>query len=542
MRALVDEVAARLLLLYPVISSAALEPTQDGEARAGTAARQAVSITGDLTVLADARRARARLAATAETSLANALVLLHEDGDVPAAYRILLRAAEGVRDQSAGTVGCEEILWSLVTACRLTGRQEHRESLERFLTASDALVTPSLRTAVRGVLDPAAEPGWLQEQIESLDCQAEPDEIVRIAGTAAAVGYLPDCRQALRRVACPDPVGRFGIPGAQASILLALEAYQTGQWGEADRLATTTAEQCAAQGYQLLRRQAQAVLAFVAAARGDATTALAVADEIARWAAPRGLVSLVASAQHACLVATLAQSDITGAYQWAARIIPAAGPAVGQPFAAWALLDIVEAALRADRREEAEAYLHAMRQSGLVAPSPRMALVSTAARAMTAADKEASALFEEALAVEDAGRCPFDRARVHLMAGERLRRMRAVREARAHLGAAHEDFRRLGAPTWARRAAVGLRAVGLVAPGADIDEGSQVLTARELRIARLVAVGLSNREIGDRLHMSHRTVASHLYRMFPRLGITSRAALGTILQSIEAENESTPGP
>jgi DNA-binding NarL/FixJ family response regulator len=120
--------------------------------------------------------------------------------------------------------------------------------------------------------------------------------------------------------------------------------------------------------------------------------------------------------------------------------------------------------------------------------------------------------------------------------------MRAVREARAHLGAAHEDFRRLGAPTWARRAAVGLRAVGLVAPNEDLNGGSQLLTARELRIAQLAAVGLSNKEIGNRLHMSHRTVASHLYRMFPRLGITSRAALGSILHSFEAESESTPGP
>ena len=546
MRALVDEVAARLLLRHPGFSSAAPEPTPDGEARAGKAARHAASIAGDLcadvTVLADARRACARLAATAETSLANARVLLHEDGEVSAAHRILVRAAEGVRDQGAGQVGCEDILWSLVMACWLTGRPEHRESLDRYMTDSGALFTPGLRAAVRGILDPAAEPGWLQEQIESLDCQSEPAEIVRIAGASAFVGYLPDCRQALHRVACPDPVSRFGIPGAQASILLALEAYQTGQWAEADRLATTTAEQCATEGYELLRRQAQSVLAFVAAARGDATTALALADEIARWAAPRGLHSLLASAQHACLLATLAHSDFTGAYRHAARILPAGGPAADQPFAAWALLDIVEAALRADRREEAEAYLHAIRQSHLVASSPRMALVSTAARAMTAPDKEASVLFEQALAVDDGGRFPFERARVHLMAGERLRRMRAVREARAHLGAAHEDFRRLGAQSWARRAAMGLRAVGLIAPDEDPDDRSQVLTERELGIARLAAAGLSNKEIGNRLHMSHRTVASHLYRMFPRLGIASRAALGTVLHSIEAGSEFTSGP
>jgi DNA-binding CsgD family transcriptional regulator len=51
------------------------------------------------------------------------------------------------------------------------------------------------------------------------------------------------------------------------------------------------------------------------------------------------------------------------------------------------------------------------------------------------------------------------------------------------------------------------------------------LTSQELQIAQLVAEGFSNREIGQRLYLSHRTVGSHLYRMFPKLGITSRAQL-----------------
>jgi DNA-binding NarL/FixJ family response regulator len=59
------------------------------------------------------------------------------------------------------------------------------------------------------------------------------------------------------------------------------------------------------------------------------------------------------------------------------------------------------------------------------------------------------------------------------------------------------------------------------------------LTPQELQIVQLAAQGLSNREIGDRLYLSHRTVESHLYRVFPKLGVTSRAqlagALGTRL-------------
>jgi DNA-binding CsgD family transcriptional regulator len=542
-RAFVDEVAARLLLLYPVVRPAALEPTAGGDARPATAVHPVADVTGDLrareALLADARRACARLGSAAETSLANALVLLHEDGDASAAYRLLLRAAQGVRDEGAGRAGVQEILWSLVAACRFSGRVEHRNSLERYISDSGPVFTPSVRTAARAILDPGAAPGWLREQIESLDDQDEPAEIVRIAEASAFTGDLPDCRQALRRAARPEPAGRRGVPGVQAGILLALEAYQTGQWDEAGRLAEIAADQCATDGYQLLRRQAQTVLAFVAACRGDSMAALEIADEIARWAAPRGLTSLLAGAHYACVLTALAQSDFPRAYQQAAKIGPA-GDTAGEPFAAWALLDFVEAALRADRRGDADAHVRAARKAGLGEASPRMALVSTAAMAMTAPDEQAPALFELALAGGDAARYPFDRARVHLLAGERLRRVRAVGPARAHLGAAYDGFRRLGAPTWADRAAVGLRAVGQVPPGAD-NRGHQVLTAHELKIARLAAAGLSNKEIGDRLFMSHRTVASHLYRMFPRLGITSRAALGALLQPATSEGELTVG-
>jgi len=55
------------------------------------------------------------------------------------------------------------------------------------------------------------------------------------------------------------------------------------------------------------------------------------------------------------------------------------------------------------------------------------------------------------------------------------------------------------------------------------------LSPQELHIAQLAAQGLTNREIGDRLFLSHRTVGSHLYRIFPKLGITSRNQLHLVL-------------
>ena len=55
-------------------------------------------------------------------------------------------------------------------------------------------------------------------------------------------------------------------------------------------------------------------------------------------------------------------------------------------------------------------------------------------------------------------------------------------------------------------------------------------TPQELQIASLAAEGLSNWQICTRLYLSHRTVGSHLYRVFPKLGITSRAQLHTALR------------
>ena len=85
-------------------------------------------------------------------------------------------------------------------------------------------------------------------------------------------------------------------------------------------------------------------------------------------------------------------------------------------------------------------------------------------------------------------------------------------------------FRRLGAQPWAARAASELRAAGQPVPVLAQPPAAR-LTAQELQIAELAAAGLTNKQIAQQLYLSPRTVGSHLYRIFPRLGITTRAAL-----------------
>ncbi len=148
------------------------------------------------------------------------------------------------------------------------------------------------------------------------------------------------------------------------------------------------------------------------------------------------------------------------------------------------------------------------------------------ALAVTADEPDVRPRFEAALSGPAAGR-PFDRARVQLAYGRWLRRQNKRLEARGYLRAALHTFHHLENEPFARQARDQLRATGEATsrPNRDWDQ----LTPQELQIARLVATGLSNKEIAERLVLSHRTVGSHLYRMFPKLGVTTRAQLATAL-------------
>ncbi|MFE6775735.1 AAA family ATPase [Streptomyces sp. NPDC057702] len=123
-----------------------------------------------------------------------------------------------------------------------------------------------------------------------------------------------------------------------------------------------------------------------------------------------------------------------------------------------------------------------------------------------------------------AGDHPFTRARHALAHGERLRRTRRPGPARAALREAADLFDGLGAPVWRDRALGQLRAAGGSVRRRATD-APDVLTAQERQVALLAARGLTNREIAARLTMSPRTVGYHLYKIFPKLGVTSRTAL-----------------
>jgi DNA-binding CsgD family transcriptional regulator len=193
-------------------------------------------------------------------------------------------------------------------------------------------------------------------------------------------------------------------------------------------------------------------------------------------------------------------------------------------------MELVEAAARSGRPEDAAAHVAAAREARIGELSPRLALILAGAAAMAAADRDHRDLFEQALLVPDADRWPFDLARIQLAYGERLRRTQSPADARSHLRVALDAFAQLGALPWAERAGNELRATGLHRERPD-SPGTAGLTAQQRQIAQLAAAGLTNKQIAERLFLSPRTVGYHLHQVFPKLGVTSRAALRDALDA-----------
>jgi DNA-binding CsgD family transcriptional regulator len=160
----------------------------------------------------------------------------------------------------------------------------------------------------------------------------------------------------------------------------------------------------------------------------------------------------------------------------------------------------------------------------MAALSSRLALVTAGVTAMAATDDSALGLFKAALAIPGADRWQYDMARIRLAYGERLRRARAFVESRSQLRSALDIFERLSARPWADRAAQELRATGQSRPRAWVSV-HKPLTPQEREIAELAAAGLTNKQIGARRFLSHRTVGAHLHSAYHKLGITTRAAL-----------------
>lgn len=70
--------------------------------------------------------------------------------------------------------------------------------------------------------------------------------------------------------------------------------------------------------------------------------------------------------------------------------------------------------------------------------------------------------------------------------------------------------------------------------------GMSLLSERELEVVRFLVEGLSNREIGERMRLSQHTVKNHLFRVFEKLGVSSRTELVFMTLSQASGPHSSP--
>ncbi|HEY3408575.1 MAG TPA: AAA family ATPase [Propionicimonas sp.] len=322
---------------------------------------------------------------------------------------------------------------------------------------------------------------------------------------------------------------------AEGRLSLLAEALAIRAWAEIN-LGVFDAARSAHEGMRLADETGQRVWG------GTAAVAVALVDAVnGRWTdrhpllaraeqtalqLPNASSSLLAGTQLARGVGELGADRPEQAYGELHRLFVPTDPAHQRVQQLWAVSYLAEAALRAGLRDQAATMIHDV--EGLVVGSAASSTLVALdySRAVLAEDADAADLFTTALA--SAAPFPWHLARAQLANGEWLRRQRRVTESREPLRAARTTFDALGAMPWAARADQELRATGERGWHATAS-GREQLSPQEAQIAELAARGLSNREIGQQLFLSHRTIGSHLYRIFPKLGITSRQQLASAL-------------
>jgi DNA-binding CsgD family transcriptional regulator len=383
--------------------------------------------------------------------------------------------------------------------------------------------------AVLAIADPVAQGREVAGILDAtvLESVADPAALRLLGMAAHAIGDPVHATDFLGRAETKlRHQGRLGLL-SQVLTTQVLDNLDIGDW---DRAASSVEE-----GHRLARETGQPIWdtgslslsAMVVALRGDNERAQAMANEVEHAAGARRLNNLLCCMQLIRGFGLISAGQHTEAYEALSRLFDPADPAFHLADRYHGVMFLAEAAVPAGRVKEAREVIARLEAEAVTTPAPTLHRQLSYVRAVLADDDEAEELFAEALRA-DLTRWPWLRARLELAYGRWLRRQRRVARARPRLRSAQITFDLIGAHSWAEQARAELRAAG-ERIHAQEPAAQDVLSAQELQIAQLAAEGLSNREIGERLYLSPRTVGSHLYRIFPKLEVTSRAQLAAKL-------------
>jgi DNA-binding CsgD family transcriptional regulator/tetratricopeptide (TPR) repeat protein len=342
--------------------------------------------------------------------------------------------------------------------------------------------------------------------------------------------------------------GQFFVPTLTAK---ALTLRRLGRLREAAETAREAVDSARLAGPEQVILYALWAYTWVANAEGDTKSALAAGEEglsISRQLRP----SLLSAAAAWILGEVLLEAG--DPVRCAAVVLDAAGgPSLpqlqpGERCYVWHVL--ARAEIQRRRYDAAQGWVDRLEEASLeLAPTRLPRSFAQLARGhLLLARGDAGAAAQAALAAGDAAddvHARLDAARARLLAGracaaagERDRGLDLLEGAREELelcGAARyrdeaaHDLRRLG------------RKVGRGGRRAGSEAGVEALSERELQIAELVAAGMTNKQIGDELFLSIKTVERHLSHTFAKLNVSSRAQVGALLARAADAREKNQG-
>jgi DNA-binding CsgD family transcriptional regulator len=357
--------------------------------------------------------------------------------------------------------------------------------------------------------------------------RASPERARVIHETIAFGGWLPGFAPAHERHL--EAARALRSEGAALSIAgnyevaLANQLMLTGRWDE-------TLELCHSAGFDFEQRGAATAVCILRTIacellvhRGELDAAAAIAETLSPP------IEELRSAVVLCRARVRrALGDIDGAVELAVAQVERSGVRRVQLRRAELLAEVAELSLSLERRTGAQAAAAAL--DDLAASSGRYepAVLAPYVRALVDRDVDAARAYLEAAEREQMA---FERARARLVLGE------LDVEPAEHLVQAYRAFDTLSAGPWRRRAASAMRARGVRVPRPAQRAGG-ALTDAEERLIRLVADGLTNRQIAAAMHYSEKTVEVYLSRVYAKTGCGSRVKLVQALASGALELQS----
>lgn len=496
-------------------------------------------------------RAAADLVAEAETEarpgrpepaaahvFAVACARLQLDGDPTPAVELLPGALDRPAAPAAGDPRAglrDPMLLLLLVVAVHTGDERAWAAAEHHMTGASEPAALCLRAWSGPHRTEDGLPDRLRAAVAALPGTGRTAAARLLLWTAAALGLVGE-HGALRSRCAPH---QGDAHEAFVDALCAHDDFLHGRWDSSLTVSQEGAATSAAQGHVFAGMLFQLNVAQVLAARGDRAGLAALEPTLGTLARERGMRRVTERLKDLQVLCALGHGRTDEAWRYARRPARPGSVPARTPWFPLSLVDWVQAAVDSGRPEEARRHLRAVRATGRAGVFGHHGFLVAVAEALAADDEEADRMFETVYAHPGAAGRPFPLARAHLAHGGRLRRDGRGEAAAGHFRTALTLFTGLGATPWAEQCARAL-------DGPDTDGGTPggpgvphpLLTAQELRIAELAARGLTNRRIGERLGLSPRTVGAHLYKIFPKLGITTRGGVARAL----AETRNLAGP